>query len=341
MADLSLGSFRYSLERSTLLTAVLPYYQTYQTYGILKETQLYTSLEMLLYPFDVMTWICVLISVFIGMIISFTVVFFYDKSLLVQMAIGYPRMRTPMQDIIRMFLGQPIMDIPHTSLSRTALILWHIHGLLLRTAYQSLLFQLLKLSLYHEPPQSLSDLIAEGCSLVMTVTTYETVNTVPRIQTGDINVIQLQNASELSSYIYLEEDTTKSCLVAVSPMDFLTYHAIVEAKRGVYYVLPEKIFTQHITMYFTKHSCFISRFNELIMNLRSMGLINFWALKTLDIEYLKNSRESDYRPVKLNDLDGIFMICGVFHLVSTIVFCLEVLYYHLKLIFGKPFEFVH
>ena len=342
MADISLGAFRYSLERSSLLTAAVPYYQTYQTYGIMKATQLYTSLEILMYPFDIITWICVLLSVIIGMIVSFTIIFFYDKSILVQIAIGYPRMRTPMQDIIRMFLGQPLMDVPHTSLTRSAIIVWHIYGLLLRTAYQSLLFQLLKLNVYHEPPQTLTDLINNDCSLVMTVTTYETVNTVERIRNEVINVIQLENASEMSAYVYLEEDTTKRCLAAVSPTDYLTYHGVKEGKRGVYYVLPEKIFTQHVTMYFTKHSCFINRFNELLMSLRSMGLINFWALKSLDIAYLTGSRESEYKPVTIDDLDGILMICGVLNLVSVVVFGLEVLYFHLKIIIhGRQYPFIH
>ncbi|XP_046803058.1 uncharacterized protein LOC124419004 [Lucilia cuprina] len=174
-ADISLGSFRYTLERSTVLTAAVPYYQTFQIYGILTTTQLYTSLERLVYPFDNVTWIYLFFSVQLGLIIAFIIDYLYDKSLLVRIAIGNPRIRNPVTNVIRLFMGQSLKQIPETHFSRFIIISWHVYGLLLRTAYQSLLFQLLKLNIYHEPPENLSDLINQQCILVMTEGTYDTV----------------------------------------------------------------------------------------------------------------------------------------------------------------------
>ncbi|XP_065365311.1 uncharacterized protein LOC135958334 [Calliphora vicina] len=340
-ADLSLGSFRYTLERSNVLTAALPYYQTYQVYSVLTTTQLYTPLEILVYPFDKVTWICLFLSVQLGFIIAFIVDFFYDKYLLLKIAIGCPRIRTPSMNIIRLFMGQSLIQIPEPHFSRFMIISWHFYGLLLRTAYQSLLFQLLKLNLYHEPPQTLTDLINQRCSLVMTETTYDSVYTVPRIEKGFIDVIKLKNTSEQSSYFYLEYDKQIRCLASVSPKDYVTYHAINEQKRGLFYVLPETIFTQHITMYFSKHSYLIHRINDLFMNMRSMGLIDFWAHKSLDTEYLRNFRDSQFKSLNFGDMEGIFIIYGVLILICIVVFILEIIIYKLKiLIFGEQYEFL-
>ncbi|KAI8124067.1 putative glutamate receptor [Lucilia cuprina] len=341
-ADISLGSFRYTLERSTVLTAAVPYYQTFQIYGILTTTQLYTSLERLVYPFDNVTWIYLFFSVQLGLIIAFIIDYLYDKSLLVRIAIGNPRIRTPVTNVMRLFMGQSLIQIPETHFSRFMIISWHVYGLLLRTAYQSLLFQLLKLNIYHEPPENLSDLINQQCILVMTEGTYDTVHTVPRIEEGYINVIKLKNTSEESSFFFLENDKELRCLAVVSPKDFLTYHVIKERKMGIFYVLPETIFAQQITMYFSKHSFLINRFNALFMNLRSMGLIDFWARKSLNTDFLKSTRETQFIPINMENVEGILIIYSVLILIGIVVFFIEMIIFRVKLLtFGKQHEFVH
>ncbi|XP_037813405.1 uncharacterized protein LOC119604698 [Lucilia sericata] len=329
-ADLSLGSFRYTLERSTVLTAAVPYYQTHQIYGILTNTQLYTSLEILLYPFDNITWIIIFLSLLLGLFIAIVIDYFYDKCLLIQVAIGYPALKTPTTDVLRFLMGQSLIQIPETNFARFMIIFWHIYGLLLRTAYQSLLFQLLKLNVYHEPPKTLTDLINQQCTLVMTEGTYDSVYTVNRIQQGFIEVIKLQNTSEQSSYFFVEYDKQDRCLAAVSSKDFLTYHVINERKRGVFYVLPEKIFAQHITMYFSKHSFLIDRFNELFMNLRGMGLIDFWAHQSLDTDYIENKHKTDFKSINLSDIKGILIIWSVLLLATVVVFFLEVVIFNVN-----------
>ncbi|XP_046802247.1 glutamate receptor ionotropic, NMDA 2C-like [Lucilia cuprina] len=319
-ADLSLGSFRYTLERSTVLTAAVPYYQTHQIYAILTNMQLYTSLEILLYPFDKITWIILFLSLLFGLFIAFVIDHFYDKCLV----------NISTTDIFRFLMGQSLIQIPETIFARFMIIFWHIYGLLLRTAYQSLLFQLLKLNVYHEPPRTLADLINQQCILVMTEGTYDSVYTVNRIEQGFIDVIKLQNTSEQSSYFFVEYDKQDRCLAAVSSKDFLTYHIINEHKRGLFYILPEKIFAQHITMYFSKHSFLINRFNQLFMNLRGMGLIDFWAHQSLDTDYLQIKHKATFKSINLSDIEGILIIWSVLLLVAVVVFFLEVVIFNIN-----------
>uniref|UniRef100_A0A1I8NKB3 Ionotropic glutamate receptor C-terminal domain-containing protein n=1 Tax=Musca domestica TaxID=7370 RepID=A0A1I8NKB3_MUSDO len=201
----------------------------------------------------------------------------------------------------------------------------------MRTAYQSMLFQLLKGNLYHDPPQSLSDLIDKGCKLVTTEGTFDSIGTVPRIEQGLIEVIKIKNTSEQSTFFYMEKNTREgNCLSGISPMDFLTYHATRENKRGVFFALPEKIFTQHITMYFSKHSFLINRINFLLMSLRSMGLIDFWARQSLDTSYFDAPNDVHFVAVEFAKVKGVFVTYLALMLVASIVFCLEVILFNFK-----------
>ncbi|XP_058978072.1 uncharacterized protein LOC101891692 [Musca domestica] len=330
-ADFSLGSFRYTLERSQLMTAALPYYQTWQIYGFMRTAQPYTSLEILVFAFDDKTWLCLILSIQIVMAIGYLLQFQYRKCTLVRIILGHPRPTTPVTNIVKLFFGQGLEILPRSNFTRFVLVLWDVYGLLMRTAYQSMLFQLLKGNLYHDPPQSLSDLIDKGCKLVTTEGTFDSIGTVPRIEQGLIEVIKIKNTSEQSTFFYMEENTREgNCLSGISPMDFLTYHATREKKRGVFFALPEKIFTQHITMYFSKHSFLINRINFLLMSLRSMGLIDFWARQSLDTSYFDAPNDVHFVAVEFAKIKGVFVTYLALMLVASIVFCLEVILFYFK-----------
>lgn len=325
-----MGSFRYSVESTSVATAALPYYQTYQIYGILKASQLYTSLEIYAYPFDELTWTFLLGSVIMGLMITYIVTQYYECSLLIRIAIGYPPLRNASLYVFRFIFGQDITLVPNTNFGRCMTAFWHVYGMLFRTAYQSLIFKLAKYHIYHEAPHTLTDLIEQQYSLVMTESTYESVQSVSRIAQGVIPVIQLQNTSEESAFFFVENQRDQNCFASVSSKDFLTYHVDKENGRDSYFILRENIFAEHITMYFSKHSILINRFNKLILNLRSMGLINFWAQENLqDIE---NKHEAAFSPITIDNLEGIFYIYGILHIIAICVFILELMIFKVKLI---------
>ncbi|KAM7348085.1 uncharacterized protein ACRADG_007510 isoform 1-T1 [Cochliomyia hominivorax] len=336
-ADLSLGAFLYTLERSNVLTAALPYYQTFQIFGILTTSQLYTSLELYAYPFDELTWCCVLGSFCMGLYMAFVLDRFYSRSLLIRVAVGFPPLRTPSLNVVRFLLGQNLVQTPGTHFARFSIIAWHIYGILLRTAYQSLLFQLAKMNVYHEPPKTLKELIMKNYSLVMIETIYDSVHNIPRITQGAIDVIRLKNASQQTPFFYMEQHDHQQCLASVSPKDFLTYHIIEEKKWGLFYILPENIFTIHITTYFSKHSYLTSRFNELVLNMRSMGIIDFWARQGLDDSGLDNKQGPNFAPITLEDLEGIFYIYIILTSIAVIIFFLEIFVFKMKLLLYRKF----
>ncbi|XP_037930387.1 ionotropic receptor 25a-like, partial [Teleopsis dalmanni] len=277
-ADMSLGSFRYTLERCEELTGALPYYQSWTVYAVLLM-QPYSSLEILGFAFDTKTWLCLFISLCFTLILTYILHRYIKKSWLARIILGIPRPQTPLTNLVSVFLGVPITPMPSSTYTRFVIIHWFIYGLLIRTAYQSLLFQLLQTDMYQEPPKTLSDLISRHYTLIITTTAFDQVKRVPHIDETDI--IFNNSTFEPDTFAIVAENSNKR-LAGVSPMDFLKFYVVKNNKRGIFFVLPEKIFTQHITMYFTKHTYLIDRFNYIFMQLRSQGLIDYWASKSIE-----------------------------------------------------------
>ncbi|XP_036320154.1 uncharacterized protein LOC118734547 [Rhagoletis pomonella] len=327
IADISLGCFRYTVQRCEVLTGALPYYQTWQIFGVKLAGHTYSSLEIFAFPFDLETWFCLLISFQLIFLLAYAINSRCDHSTLAHIIVGYPRPRSPLTNTLSLFLGIPIEQTPRTNFARFVLIMWVIYGYVMRNAYQSFLYQLLQTDLYRTPPQNIFELIEKGYSLIMTENTLETVSAAPLIQNGRIAVIINNNTYEWKSYEMVEE--LGGNLAAVTPKDYLTFYMMVKHKRGAFYVLPDRFFPQHITMYFPKHSYLIVRFNELLMRLRSQGLIDYWAEKHLDLSYYDLVAAVNDDALAMNDLWGVFAIYLGMVSLAVLVFFVELLWHSL------------
>ncbi|XP_067635784.1 glutamate receptor ionotropic, kainate 5-like [Eurosta solidaginis] len=329
MADLSLGCFRYTAERCEILTAALPYYQTWQIFGVEITGQTYSSLEIFGFPFDLTTWICLLISFQLVLLLAYTIHSRCDYSPLARIIIGYPRTRTPITNTYSLFLGIPIEEPPRTNFARFVLCSWVIYGYLMRNSYQSCLYKLLQTDIFRTPPQNIFELIDQGYSLVMTKATYNSVKVAPLMRQDRIPIIFNNDTYEWKSYQLVERLGGK--LAGVSPRDFLTYYIMSTRQRGGFYVLNDRFFAQYITIYFPKHSYLINRFNDLILQLRSQGMIDFWARKYLDVSYYKMVPPTNNDALDMEDLWGVFIAYFILIGLTMVVFLAELIWYQVTL----------
>ncbi|XP_028900775.1 uncharacterized protein LOC105219310 [Zeugodacus cucurbitae] len=325
LADLSLGCFRYTVERCALLTGALPYYQTWQIFGVVLTTQFYSSLEIFTFPFDAETWFGLVFSFQLVLLLAY---FIYQRSKdspLAHIMIGYPRPRSPLISVYSLFLGIPIQRVPHTNFARFVLVMWVTYGYVMRNAYQSFLYQLLQTDLYRTPPQNIFELMKDGYSLVMTASTLNTVGSLPLLAKGRIPIILNNSTYEWKSYEMVEQMGGR--LAGVSPRDYLTYYVMSKHRRGVFYVLPDRLFAQHITIYFPKHSYLTERFNFLLMQLRSQGLVDYWAEKYLDLSYYDLVAAEDNDALDMDDLGGLFIMYLTLVGLASLVFLVELLWH--------------
>lgn len=211
------------------------------------------------------------------------------------------------------------------------LMLWILLALVLRVAYQSFLFKLLQRGVSREPPQTLQELRNLGYSLVMTDAVFEHMINISRIKNHSMPVILLNTSIETATAEFVTNSSAQ--LAGIAPMEFLIYYAKNTNQINNFFIVPEKIFTQHISIYFTKHTFLVERINMLLMNLRSQGLVKLWAYQSFGKDLITKSgasSESYERPITFEDVSGIFIIFGIMMALSCVAFVVELIWKKFK-----------
>ncbi|XP_037932778.1 uncharacterized protein LOC119667547 [Teleopsis dalmanni] len=317
VADISLGCFRLTLERAKILTPALPYHQTTQVYSILLSNRAYTSLEILSFPFDELTWSCICLILLVMFFTTTFIQYSFHKyksrrtmlgniktnskfiDIFATSMLENIKTNSKFIDIFAVFIGSSIKKAPRANFARCLFFFWCIYGLTLRTAYQSLLYKLLETDLYRSPPRCIIDLLADKYKLVMLKTTFDSVKKETYIEKGLIDVIIQHSTDDLNPFNYLVLERNIP-LAAVSPLDFLALYESIHRKHETFYVLPEIIFSQQITMYFKKHSYLTDRFDKILLQLRSQGLINYWAQKSFLQTMFRKHKNAIVKPINLS-----------------------------------------
>lgn len=96
------------------------------------------------------------------------------------------------------------------------------------------------------------------------------------------------------------------------------------------HVASERLFTVSMCMYFRKHSCITTAFNEQLENYVVNGLLKTWSQRFVDWETIRLATEEDrndvhHRPLRMDEVMGVFQICALCLVMSSLVFVLEVL----------------
>lgn len=130
----------------------------------LSNPESYTSFEKMIFPFDTLTWIFS-ISVFISAFLVISIMnllpkhtrqFFYGKNVI-----------TPALNVIVIFFGISQTQLPKKSFARMILTTFVLFCLILRTAYQGVLFTLMATDMGKPLPHTLDDLANMNYTVVM------------------------------------------------------------------------------------------------------------------------------------------------------------------------------
>lgn len=134
---------------------------------------LYTPYEKLSLPFDRVTWImftCTFIVAFIAiLLINWTPEFIQN----IVYGIG---IKTPTLNVISIFFGHTLHKLPNKNFPRYILILFVLFCLVLRTCYQSKMFEFLTSEPRKSPPESVDDLVKRGYTFYIDLEKYHLVD---------------------------------------------------------------------------------------------------------------------------------------------------------------------
>lgn len=204
---------------------------------------------------------------------------------------------------------------------------WIWGTFLLRSIYSGLLYYIFSNDIHHKLPLNLGDATNQNYISVLNRFTFYDVANIPFYHDRSRHNLQpiiLNSSDELAAIKYVEENLSRN-LYAVISKEFLMHYAQESGKVALFYVIPETVMKQQITIYFTKHTILAYRFEKMIMDLKSSGLQRYYIKRYFDSKTMMNSYKEGDKMIEQKDLLGIYVICGALQLLAVLTFLLELL----------------
>lgn len=145
-----------------------PFLEDKVTFALAKPEE-YSSFEKMILPFDFLTWI---FSILI-FLTAFACIFIINlKSTKTQDIIYGENVKTPALNVIGIFFGISLKRLPTKNFSRIILMTFILLCLVLRTAYQGVLFTMQAIDIGKPLPQTLDDLYNMNYTIVLDEQNY-------------------------------------------------------------------------------------------------------------------------------------------------------------------------
>ncbi|KAM8720671.1 hypothetical protein ACLKA7_006674 [Drosophila subpalustris] len=323
--DLCLGSVRQTVPRSLLATSTHSYHQTSVRFGVLDTTYKLSSFDILLYPYPTTIWLA------IGGV--------FALGALVQLVMDRVLPSYPLQSVIvqwlnleLMFVGMPMMQTPSFNAKRIYCIMLMLYTLLIRTVYQGKLYHLIRTHQLNRLPQSIDELVDHNYTVVLSDEMHEMIGEIPTVQYMQFHRLG-SNSTPMQTLDYLATRAQDNRLVAATGLNFFKRFNRLRANEAQmkqqapiqFKLIPEDVIDLQVTMYLRKHSFLIDEFNDQIIRMRSVGLLELWARWELDLSYLWTEQALNFEMLGLQQLYAIFLVVLSGLLLSTLLFLLELL----------------
>ncbi|KAL7013032.1 hypothetical protein ACKWTF_015162 [Chironomus riparius] len=136
-------------------------------YGIfVTPSEFYTNFEKLLLPFDGLTWILIVATSLI--IVLVLLVTRFVPNTIESLFFGHG-INTPGLNVIKIFFGIGQTRLPHKSITRFILVFFVLFCLIMRTCYQSKMFEFISTDMRKPLPKTLNEVIKDGYTIVFDI----------------------------------------------------------------------------------------------------------------------------------------------------------------------------
>ncbi|XP_041448687.1 uncharacterized protein LOC111080039 [Drosophila obscura] len=209
---------------------------------------------------------------------------------------------------------------------------WLCFTLVVRAMYSALLYLILRYHVHQALPRSLVELVERGYTAVMSRITMQDLRVVSSLR----QLISLRSvivASELDDEILRRLDQcSEEALAGTHPHFFglLAQDALMHLtqrghKAGAYYIVPQYVLEQQLAIYLPKHSHLVVQFDHLVMSIRAVGLLHYWAGQLASEQYFRSTFLYREKSIRQPDLWGIYVIAAALYFCSLIVFFWELI----------------
>ncbi|XP_033244799.1 uncharacterized protein LOC108165155 [Drosophila miranda] len=209
---------------------------------------------------------------------------------------------------------------------------WLCFTLIVRAMYSALLFLIVRYHVHQTLPRSLMELVERGYTAVMSRITMQDLRVVSSLQQF-ISQRSVIVASELDDEILRRLDQcSEQTLAGTHPHFFglLAQDALLHLtqsghRAGGYYIVPQYVLEQQLAIYLPKHSHLVVQFDHLVMSIRAVGLMHYWAGQLASEKYFRSTFLYREKSIRQPDLWGIYVIAAALYFCSLIVFLWELI----------------
>ncbi|XP_001963865.3 uncharacterized protein LOC6503931, partial [Drosophila ananassae] len=268
-ADFSLGGFHFKPSAG----AEIPYSQS--TYYFMSHIMLVTNLqsaysayEKLAFPFSPLLWRIM------GVVLIL--------ACLLLMAWRCCRRRQILEDpyyhLLVLTMGGNLPDrlLPRRFPGRLVLLTWLLASLVLRSGYQSGMYQLLRQDTQRNPPQTIAEVLAQHFTIQLAeVNEARILASLPELRPDQL--VHLEG-SELQSMPALARQSGSSQRLAIlTPYEYFGYFRKVHPMSRRLHLVRERIYTQQLAFYVRRHSHLVGVLNNQIQHAHAHGFLEHWT----------------------------------------------------------------
>ncbi|XP_034478193.1 uncharacterized protein LOC117784544 [Drosophila innubila] len=352
-ADYALGGFHYK-PRDGGAAKEMPYSQS--TYYFMSHIMLVTNLpsaysayEKLAFPFHPHLWQG------IGFILALSYLLIWLYQLCYRRySQNEPVPQHSYYQLLVLSMGGTLQtsELPQRSSTRLLFVTWLLWTFLLRSAYQSGMYQLLRQDTQRNPPQTIAEVLSQRYTIQLVDGNADRwLESLPELRTQQLRHLE---ASELQSFGGLAGSSgTSQRLAIITPHEYFGYFRKVHAMSRRLHLVKERIFTQQLAFNVRRYSHLVGVLNHQIMLAHSHGFLEHWTrqyvsavderdesisrISAIPYDTLDGLRPDDgtdpvfdeppvkLRVLSLTELAALFWLTLWAHLVAILVFVLELL----------------
>lgn len=303
-SDLTIAGYLLQLHRTKIYSFTFPYDHSYFIIAMRNQKIPKTSLEIIVKAFQTGIWVALAFSLIVG---SLALSAFENESITNEVFV-----------IFSIIIGTGHHRIENVDKNlRKIVVFILILGLIIPSLYHASVFELMKNGLFKPLPTTLEEMAETRYTdtfLFDVKISSLLLNALPEFQRV-AHLFKLERVSLMSAGI-LQSNTT----VAGAGSSRYFYYEIGN-QTDLYYVLPKRFFTNYFTIYLTKNSFLLAKFDQTIHRMLRTGLL-FPYLKIAEKGRL-NQDENGAVALTLTQMAAAFQIWAIFITISIAVFFVE------------------
>ncbi|XP_037723369.1 uncharacterized protein LOC119555823 [Drosophila subpulchrella] len=297
-ADFSLGGFHFKPSAGS----EIPYSQS--TYYFMSHIMLVTNLqsaysayEKLAFPFSPLLWRVIALVLILACLLLLMVRRWWP---------GHELARNPYYELFVLTMGGNLKYrcLPLGISGRLVLLTWMFGTLVLRNGYQSGMYQLLRQDTQRNPPQTISEVLAQRFTIQLAeVNEAKIMASLPELRPEQL--VHLEG-SELQSFPALAQQSGSSARVAIlTPYEYFGYFRKVHPVSRRLHLVRERIYTQQLAFYVRRHSHLVGVLNKQIQHAHAHGFLEHWTRQYVSAVDEADESVSRIAATSYRTLDGI------------------------------------